>query len=113
MSRYSIRHLPVVENGLPVAMVSDRDLSIAEAAYRETKTTPAAHAAALLGHSNVRRVPLDAPVSEVLHEMSRDRLDAVVVVHEKRIAGIFTATDACRVLALELGGGSTVPFAEE
>jgi len=44
-------------------------------------------------------VDVMAPLDEVLGEMARRRIDCALVVKEERLAGIFTATDACRVLA--------------
>jgi CBS domain-containing protein len=99
MSRYRIRHLPVVENGRPVSMVCERDLSIAETIFKETKQARAAHVVRLLGNVKVHRVALDAPLASVLDEMCGERLDAVLVVDGDRLVGIFTATDACRILA--------------
>lgn len=114
MSRYGIRHLPVLENGTPVSMVSERDLSVAEAIFKDTHRTPAAHVVHLLGRDRAYRVPSTASFDAVLHKMHRERLDAVLVVvapkgtsprslhvedHHAELAGIFTATDACRLLA--------------
>lgn len=99
MTRYRIRHLPVVENGKPVSMVCERDLTVAETVFIETKLTPAAHVVRILGNVAIRCVALDAPLDHVLDEMTRDRLDAVLVMRDTRIVGIFTSTDACRVLA--------------
>ena len=103
MALYGIRHLPVVENGHPVSMVSDRDLSVAEAIFTELRKTPAAHVVRLLGSPSPHQVAVTAPVEEVLREMFRERLEAVLVVEGDRLAGIFTATDACRLLADGLG----------
>jgi CBS domain-containing membrane protein len=102
MSRYGVRHLPVLENGKPVSMVCDRDLSVAEAIFSETERTPAAHVVRLLGHAGVRRIAASAALDSVLLEMVRDHLDAVVVVDGDQLVGIFTATDACRALAAAL-----------
>jgi len=96
MSRYGIRHLPVVEGGRPVGMVADRDLLIAETIFAETAMTPATHVVRLLGAAAVHAVRVDTTLDAVLAQMHRERLDAVVVVdREGRIVGIFTATDAC------------------
>jgi CBS domain-containing membrane protein len=99
MTRYGIRHLPVVHDGRPVAMVSERDLGIAETIFKETNKTSAVHVARLIGSGHVHRVELGAHVDHVLHDMFRDREDAVLVVDQDRVVGIFTALHACRVLA--------------
>jgi CBS domain-containing membrane protein len=99
MSRFGIHHLPVVENGRPASMVYERDLSVAETIFEKSYQTQAAYVVRLLGGARLRTVALDAPVDVVLADMLHEHLDAVVVVDAERVVGIFTATDACRMLA--------------
>jgi CBS domain-containing protein len=99
MGRYGIRHLPVLEDGELISMVCERDLTIAEAIVSETKKTPAAHIVRLIGGDTLHRVAPSASVDSVLDNMFRHHRDAVLVVAEKRLVGIFTASDACRILA--------------
>ena len=99
MVRYGIRHLPVVENGHPVSVVCDRDLSIAEVVFAEAARAPAAHAVRLLGDTRVHQVAPDASVDDVLRHMVSGHFDAVLVVDKEHLVGIFTAVDACRILA--------------
>lgn len=106
MSRYDIRHLPVVEGGRPITMVSDRDLRVAEAVFREGSHTPALHSVRLLGTEQVRRVAHDAALDKVLDEMFRDRLEAVLVLKDERLVGILAASDACRLLAEQIRPGA-------
>ena len=89
----------IVENGHPVSVVSDRDLSIAEVVFAEAARTPAAHVVRLLGDTRIHEVAPNAHVDDVLHLMVSDRFDAVLVVDEGHLVGIFTAVDACRILA--------------
>jgi CBS domain-containing protein len=102
MARYGIRHLPVVEGGEPLSMVCERDLTIAETIVPDTKKTPAAHIVRLIGGSSLHRVTPDTNVDAVLDDMFRHHRDAVLVVDGKRLVGIFTASDACRILAESL-----------
>jgi CBS domain-containing membrane protein len=104
MDRHRIRHLPVLEEGRPVEIVCERDLSIAEAIFKETHHTPAAHVVRLLGRAGARKVQVDALFDGVLRDMFRYRVDAVLVLDGDRLAGIFTAADACRILADERAG---------
>lgn len=99
MSRYGIRHLPVVEAGRPVSVVCDRDLRVAEAIFDATDRTPAAHAVRLLGDAHAHHAPPKATVESVLRDMLRRHLDVVLVVDDDRLVGIFTAVDALRILA--------------
>jgi CBS domain-containing membrane protein len=99
MSRYAIRHLPVLDGDQPITMVSERELRVAEAVFREASRTPALHSVRLLGMDPVRRIAHDAPLDEVLDEMFHDRLEAVLVLKEGRLVGILSASDACRLLA--------------
>lgn len=109
MSTYGIRHLPVVENGRPISMVADRDLGVAEALFRDTSRTAANHVVRLLGHAYAPRVSPLALLDTVLAEMTRNHDDAVLVVDGSRLVGIFTSTDACRLLtdAVRSGRAST------
>jgi hypothetical protein len=84
MDRYRIRHLPVLEEGRPLEIVCDRDLSIAEAIFKETHHTSAAHVVRLLGRAGARRVQVDALFDDVLRDMFRDRVDAVLVLEGAR-----------------------------
>ena len=103
MSRFNIRHLPVLSDGRPVAIVSDRDLRVAEVIFAEMRDTRAAHAVRLLeSAAPVRRVARDAPLDAVLDDMFHERNDAVLVVDGERLVGILTAADACRILSERL-----------
>ena len=99
MSRYAIRHLPVVDGGRPISIVADRDLAVAEAVFDRDERPRAAHVVRLLGAAHAHRAAPHDGVDQVLREMLEQRCDAVLVVDEGRLVGIFTAVDACRVLA--------------
>jgi CBS domain-containing membrane protein len=103
MARWEIRHLPVVENCHAIAIVSDRDLRVAEVVFRETAQASATHAARLVGTDVVHRVPADAVLSRVFREMFESRIDAAVVEKDGRLVGVLTASDACRLLGEGLG----------
>lgn len=107
MARYGVRHLPVVEAGKPVSMVSDRDLRVAEIVFREADHAQALRAVRLVAADPVRRVPVGAPLDVVLLEMFADRLDAVLVVEGERLVGILAASDACRMLGEYLRASRT------
>lgn len=99
MTRFGIRHLPVLEDGRVVAMLSDRDLRVAEAVFRETEHASAVRTVRLVGHDELLRVAHDAPLDRVFREMFDRRIDAAVVEKAGRLVGVLTASDACRLLA--------------
>lgn len=90
MTEHAIRHLPVMENGKPVGVVSRRDLS--RASERQRRVGDVAHLEAFV-------VDLRAPLDRVLLEMARGHHDAALVVKGDRLVGIFTLTDACKQFA--------------
>ena len=95
MRQHDIRHLPVVDDGALVGLVSDRDLRLAHALggrpsarVRDAMTEPAFS------------VNNGDPIADVARRMSERKYgSAVVVTRNGVVEGIFTAVDACRALA--------------
>jgi acetoin utilization protein AcuB len=111
MRSSGFRHLPVVKEGRPVGVVSDRDVQRAspsmfsnlspEEYNRLFETTPVEKVMA--------REPMTAtpgtPVSEVLQLMQEQKVGSVLVVGpDKQLVGIVTTTDLLRVLEAFLAG---------
>jgi acetoin utilization protein AcuB len=82
-------HLPVLDGGKIVGIITARDLAVAG----ERRGTVADLMVP------VRCVSGDAHMSDVLDSMTEDGDDAVVVVGADHVEGIFTTTDALRVLS--------------
>lgn len=95
MREHRFRHLPVMDGGHLVGVLSDRDLKRA-AQPAPGETAPRVGDVARL---EAYVVPLTEPADRVLAHMAEHHLDAALVVKEGRLAGIFTATDACRGFA--------------
>lgn len=92
MKQHGIRHLPVMDGTRPAGVISDRDLRHAERAQARTDEPLVRDFCALEPYVVELAEPLDA----VLLQMARSHVDAVLVVKDGRLAGIFTISDACR-----------------
>lgn len=96
MRENEVRHLPVLEHGELVGVVTQRDLylleTIAGVDLREDSVDDAMS-------NDAYAVPPDAPLDQVTAEMVAQRYGCAVVIERGRVIGIFTTTDALRVLA--------------
>jgi acetoin utilization protein AcuB len=94
MKKNRIRHLPIVNHGKVVGIVSERDLKQAEILSDAMQVivsdvmTPNPYCA-IVG----------TPLSEVAHEMAKHKYGCAVVLNGTAIVGIFTSTDGMRVLS--------------
>ena len=95
MRERKLRHLPVVEHGRLVGIVSDRDLHLLES-LRDVDPAEVTVGEAMT--ADVYAVPPDTTLDEVAGEMMERKLGSVVVVGSMGIEGIFTAVDALRAL---------------
>lgn len=95
MRNHRVRHLPVLEHGEIIGVLSQRDLyfleSISGVDVAKDKVEDAMS-------SDCYTVAPDALVSEVAAKMATEKIGSAVVVERGRVIGIFTATDALRVL---------------
>ena len=97
MQQHKIRHLPVMEQGKLVSVLTDRDIkmaldpSIGLPPQDELTVRNACVIDAFI-------VETTAPLDRVLLEMAERHIGSALVVKEERLAGIFTASDACRFL---------------
>lgn len=90
-----VHHLPVLEHGELVGIVTLRDLYFLETIRGvdldddtvEDAMAPDAYA-----------VSPETPIATVARHMARSRIGCAVVMERGRVAGIFTATDALRML---------------
>jgi acetoin utilization protein AcuB len=109
MADLDIRHLPVTEGGRLVGIVSGRDLGLTMDSRLGSPQGSGVKVGELCAQEPFV-VETTAPLAWVAREMAERRLGSVLVVYQGRLAGIFTTTDACRVLAEMLaerfpGGG--------
>jgi acetoin utilization protein AcuB len=83
-----IHHLPVINRGAVVGMVTERDLALAADRLGTVADVVTA----------VECVEPDAGLDEVLDTMTERHLDSVVVTTDGAVEGIFTSSDAVRAL---------------
>ncbi len=92
MNEHDIRHLPVVEDGRLVGIVSDRDLRLATSALHPAPLSPEARVADVMMRGPHTVAP-DAPVEEAALEMRDYRIGCLPVVGDGEVLGIVTVTD--------------------
>jgi len=98
MFQLQARHLPVVENGELVGILSDRDLRLAEALEGDLEGKHVRHAMTQMTFT----CGPDAHLHAVAAEMAEHRYGSAVVVdpeHPGHVLGLFTTTDALAALA--------------
>jgi len=110
MREHDVRHVPVEERGELVGVATQRDIGLLVNTALDVKSR---------SRIRVRQVCVrdpfvvdhSTPLDQVLREMTERHIGSALVVRKGRLAGIFTVTDACRVLAeilearFDRGGG--------
>lgn len=105
MNSHRVRHMPVTGGKKVMGIISDKDIIIAKQVYknRTFEHEVLVKDVCLLDEYSVEE---STPIDKAAHMMVEKRLDAVVVVKDGIPTGIFTTTDACRLIVeLYRGGG--------
>jgi acetoin utilization protein AcuB len=109
MTELHIGHLPVLEGGQLLGVVSERDIAL----IRSVVPDQIEH---ITVEEAMTAVPYcvspETPVAEVARHMAMRKLGSAIVMEHGRIAGVFSATDALRVLAAVLDEGVPEPRTE-
>jgi acetoin utilization protein AcuB len=96
MRAHAIRHLPVMDHGKLVGIVTERDLHLIEtlpdADPDEIKVDEAMT-------ENLYTAAPEDEVADVVERMAERKIGSVIVMDANRVEGIFTAADALHVLA--------------
>jgi CBS domain-containing protein len=101
MDEYDIHHLPVTEDGVLIGVVTQRDITLLVGpAFNYPNPAELTVSDAMVTETYV--VDLDTPLTNVAQTMADQRYGSALVTKNGRLAGIFTMTDACRVLADQL-----------
>lgn len=96
MREHQIRHLPVLEGGKLVGVISDRDIRLLES-FRDVQLdeVPVEEATT----DDVYAVTPDTPLTEVAQRMAEHKYGSAVVVEGHTVVGIFTTIDAMRFIS--------------
>jgi acetoin utilization protein AcuB len=95
MRQHGIRHLPVLDGGKVVGLLSERDLLLVESMPQVNPTVVRVEEAMV---QNVFQACPDDPVGEVAETMIERKLGSAVVVDGAKVVGVFTTIDALRSL---------------
>jgi acetoin utilization protein AcuB len=101
MNDHAIRHLPVLEGGRLVGMLSQRDLHLIETLKDVVPKEVLVEEAM---SQDAYTVAPEAPLEDVAREMALHKYGSAVVAQGKQVLGIFTTTDALRALDTVLRG---------
>ena len=101
MHEHHIRHLPVLEGGTLVGILTERDVALAMGMRGVDASVTTVEDAMT---SSVYTVRPEAPLDEVVREMAEHRYGSAVVLANGKVVGMFTTVDACRAFAELLHG---------
>lgn len=100
MEEHDIHHLPVVKDGRPVGIVSDRDL-LRSVGWMTSAARTDLHDGEIIGprfvsdvmSSPVHMLSPDEPVTAGAHLMLREEIGAIVLVADETLAGLVAESD--------------------
>ena len=101
MREHRVRHLPVLQGGKLVGVLSQRDLHLIETLRDVDQATTTVEEAMTM---DVYVTSPSTPLEEVARTMSEHKYGSAVVVDRGKIVGVFTTIDALSALAQLLGG---------
>ncbi len=113
MTEHNVRHLPVLEDSDIIGVLSERDIERAKTPGHPLRDETELR----VGDLCTRRpyfVDVADPLDRVLDVLVEKRIGSALVLKDGELAGVFTAADACELLARMLREqfGPTAPGTE-
>jgi acetoin utilization protein AcuB len=106
-----IRHLPIVQNGQLVGLVTDRDLRLAmppiwasDTDHHELRNALNTRTVREVMVTTIITTPSDTPIEEAARKLYEHRIGCLPVLDGEELVGIITETDLLRAF-VELFGG--------
>ena len=96
MKEYNVRHLPVQERGQLIGVISERDIYFADRLQPED---PDSLQASDICTPDPDVFSPEDSLKAVSATMAEKGFGCALVVEDDKLVGIFTTTDACRVLS--------------
>jgi len=97
MREHGFHHLPVMQNGRPVGVISERDILLIES-LRDVDPREVLVEEAM--SPQLYLVDPEAPMRKVAADMADRHYGCAVVARGDRVYGVFTTTDALRALSV-------------
>lgn len=95
MSKHGIRHLPVLEKGEIIGVISDRDVKMAMGLIGSSPNLVLVND---ICHDDPYMVSPESKLHDVASEMASKRYGSALVVQNGKLVGIFTTVDACKAI---------------
>lgn len=97
---HPFRHLPVVDEGRMVGMISDRDVALATgwilSSYRGSRDGPGPESVGEIMRESVRCLPDHATVNQAANLFLEEKISALPLIADKELVGVITTTDLLR-----------------